>query len=214
MMVVLSFFFTYLFRENIPDFPLFVLPALLVWRFFSVATTASLESIAGNKSLINKVYFPRWLLVLSSNLANLLGSSLEFLALFPLMVVFGAKVTPYIVIIPIILVLETLLVFGMSLLLSAVNVYYRDFGQVWDIFLQAAFYLSPIFYSQSIIPSQYQLAYSLSPTTRIIEAARSIIYYGSFPSGSDFLVILAASVILIGIGGLVFTRLERRFAEL
>lgn len=213
MMVVLSFFFSTLFRENIADFPVFVLPALLVWRFFSVATMSSLESIAGNKSLITKVYFPRWLLVLSNNLANLIGSSLEFLVLFPLMLLLGGKVTPFVLLIPIILATETFLVFGISLMLSAVNVYYRDFSQVWDIFLQAAFYLSPIFYSESIIPSRFQFIYSLSPTTRVIEAARSIIYYGRPPALSDFLIILVASGVFLLIGAAIFNALEKRFAE-
>jgi lipopolysaccharide transport system permease protein len=213
MMVVLTIFYSFLFRSSIPNFPLFVLPALLAWRFFAVGTSTSLESIAGNSSLITKVYFPRWLLVLSSNLANLIGSSLEFLALFPLMIALGAKLSALIFLLPVILLLELLLISGISLVLSSVNVYYRDFSQVWEIFLQAAFFLTPIFYSESVIPQSYQIFYSLNPVARIIESFRKIIYFGTVPTGFDFLIVLGAGLLTLLVGSVVFQSLEGTFAE-
>jgi len=82
MMIILTLVFSALLKSQIWNFPVFVLTALLAWRFFSIGTSMSLWSIIGNSPLVTKVYFPRWLLVLSSNLANLLGSVLEFAALF------------------------------------------------------------------------------------------------------------------------------------
>lgn len=214
MMVVLTAFYSFVFKAGISNFPLFVLPPLLVWRFFSVSTSASLESIAGNSSLVTMVYFPRWLLVLSSNLANFLGSSLEFLALFPLMVVLGAQLSALIVILPVLLILEFLLVVGVSLVLSSVNVYYRDFSQVWEIFLQAGFFLSPIFYSESVIPQSLNIVYSLNPMARLIEATRKILYVGQLPTAFDLLIVIGALLVFLLLGSLLFIRLEPKFGEL
>ena len=214
MMVVLTIFYSVLFPSSVPDYPLFVLPSLLAWRFFAVGTSTSVESIAGNTSLVTKVYLPRWLLVLASNLANMLGASVEFIALFPLMVVLGAKLTFLIALLPVVLVLELLLILGFSLILASLNVYSRDFGQIWEIFLQAAFFLSPIFYSQNVVPQKYQIIYSVNPIARIVETIRKILYSGVAPTPFDILIVAGAAVIMIVLGALVFNRLESGFGEL
>jgi len=173
----------------------------------------SLSSIIGNAPLVTKIYFPRWLLVLSSNLANLIGSSLEFAAFFPLLIFLGMKITPLALFLPVILILEFILITGVSLILAALNVYYRDFNQIWDITLQIGFFLCPIIYSITLIPKRYIVAYSLNPMTRVIESIRRILYYSTLPTLADFIIILVSGLVLLGLGYLVFRRLEPRFAE-
>ena len=213
MLIILSFVFSTLLRSGISNFPVFILPALLCWRFFSISTSMSLSSVIGNAPLVTKVYFPRWLLVLSSNLANLIGSSLEFAALFPLLVILGMRITFLILLLPVILAFEFLLIIGVSLILASLNVYYRDFNQIWDITLQIGFFLCPIIYSMTLIPERYLLAYSLNPMTRIIESVRKILYYNTLPILTDFVIVLASGALLLFIGYLVYRRLEPGFAE-
>jgi len=213
MMMILTVVFSKLMKSDVHNFPIFLLPALLAWRFFSVGTSMSLQSIIGNYSLVTKVYFPRWLLVLSSNLANLIGSSLEFAVLFPLMMVLGMRITPLALLLPVILVLELLLIVGVSLVLASVNVRYRDFNQVWDITLQIGFFLCPILYDMSMIPKRYLLAYSLNPVTCIIDSVRKILYYDALPTIVDFIVVFVSAILLLSVGCLVFRALEPRFAE-
>ncbi len=212
-MVILTLVFSYLLRVNIPNFAGWLLVALLVWRFFSVATGQSLFSIVGNPSLVSKVYVPRYMIVLSNNLANFLGSSLEFLVLLPLLVGLGVGLTAYALILPLLLVLEFLLVFALSLSLSALNLKYRDFSQLWDIALQLGFFLSPIVYSASLIPPRFQLLYSLNPVTRLIEAARRIFLEQQLPTAFDIGVVLATIILLLALGLLTFHHMEKRFAE-
>jgi len=213
MMIILTLVFSTLLRAGIENFPVFLLPTLLAWRFFSIGTSMSLWSIIGNSSLVTKVYFPRWLLILSSNLANLIGSSLEFAVLFPLLVFLGMKLTYLALLLPVILVFEFILIAGVSLILAPLNVYYRDINQIWDITLQIGFFLCPIIYSASLIPKRYLLAYSINPMTCVIESIRGILYYGTLPTPADFTIILVSGLVLLLIGYLVFRRLEPRFAE-
>jgi len=213
MMLILTIVFSTLLRSGIENYPVFLLTALLAWRFFSISTSMSLWSIIGNSPLVTKVYFPRWLLILSSNLANLLGSVLEFSALFPLLVFLGMKLTYLALLLPVILILEFILIAGVSLFLAPLNVYYRDVSQIWDITLQAGFFLTPIIYSINLIPQRYLIAYSLNPMTRVIESIRRILYYSTLPTLADFIIILVSGLFLLLIGYLVFRRLEPRFAE-
>ena len=213
MMVILSLVFSVLVKSGIDNFPVFLLPALLVWRFFSIGTSMSLGSILGNVPLVTKVYFPRYLLVLSSNLANLIGSTLEFAVLLPLLFFLGMNLSYLIFIAPVILILEFILIMGVSFLLASLNVYYRDINQIWDIILQAGFFLTPIIYSETLIPTKYLSYYMLNPVSRIIVAIRKILYYNTMPSFDDFLIPILGGLFLCLVGYQVFRRLEPRFAE-
>jgi lipopolysaccharide transport system permease protein len=212
-MVILTLVFSVLLRVNIPNFAAWLLIGILVWRFFAIGTSQSLGSIVGNPSLVSKVYFPRYLIVLANNLGNLLGSSLEFIVLFPLMILLGVNLTPMILVFPIVLGLEFVLVFGLSLSLSSLNLKYRDFYQIWDIALQLGFFVSPIVYDTSLIPPKYRFLYSLNPVTRLIEFMRDILLRSSLPSSPENLIMLLDISLLLAIGLLIFRHFESRFVE-
>jgi len=213
MMTILTVVFSVFLKSDIRNFPVFILVALLPWRFFSISTSNALWSIVGNAPLVTKVYFPRQILVLSSNLANFLGSCMEFVVLLPLMLLLGMKMTYFIVFLPVILLLELILVFGISLSLAALNVYYRDINQLWDLTLQIGFFVTPILYGISLIPDKYLVAYSLNPLARVIESVRRILFYGVMPTIWDFLILFVSGIFFTVLGYLIFQRLEPRFAE-
>jgi len=212
-MVILTLVFSFLLRVSIPNFAPWVLIGLLVWRFFSIGTAQGLVSIVANPSLVSKVYVPRYIIVLSNNIANFLGASLEFIVLFPLLAILGVNITGYALFLVPVLVLEFLLVFGLSLSLSSLNLKYRDFYQLWDIALQLGFFLSPIVYDANLIPERFRFVYSLNPVTSLIQSTRSIFLLHHPPPTFDIGVIVSSVVILLLVGFLIFGRLEKRFAE-
>lgn len=212
-MIVLTIVFSVLLRVNIPNFAAWLLIGLLIWRFFQVGTSQSLSSIIGNPSLVSKVYFSRYIIVLANNVANAIGSTLEFMVLLPLLLVLGVDVTPYAFLLPLVLFLEFLLIFALSLSLSSLNLMYRDLYQLWDIALQLGFFVSPIVYDVSLIPTRYQFLYSLNPITRLIEFTRDMLLGGQFPTIFDNVVLLLDIGILLVIGVTIFRFLEPKFAE-
>ncbi len=212
-MLILTLVFSMLLHSNIPNFAPWILMALLVWRFFQVATNQSLSSVVNNPSLVTKIDMPRTLIVLSSNVANLIGSSLEFAVLLPLLFLLGVQPDLHILFLPAIILMEFLLIFSLSLLLASLNLKYRDFSQIWDIALQLGFFVSPIVYDESLVPSRFQFLYSLNPVTRLIGATRTLFFDHQFPSGYDFLVILSFTAVLMAIGFVVFSHLQVKFAE-
>ena len=212
-MVILWVVFSLLLRVNIPNFAAWLLIGLLIWRFFSIGTSQGLYSIIANASLVSKVYVPRFTIVLSNNLANLFGSALEFLVMLPLLVLLGIDLKAYALFLPIILISEFFLIYGLSLSLSSLNLKYRDFYQLWDIALQLGFFLSPIVYDPKLIPVRYRFLYSLNPVTRLIESARAILLLGQLPSQFDNAVIVLSIAVFLLLGFLIFRSLERHFAE-
>lgn len=212
-MVILTVVFSILIRNNIQNFPAWLLVALLVWRFFTIGTAQSLSTIVGNVPLVTKVHVSRYVLVLSNNLANLIGAILEFAVMTPLLVLLGVRLTVYALLLPLFLGLEFLLVYALSLSLSSLNLKYRDFSQVWDIALQLGFFLSPILYDISLIPARFRFLYSLNPVTILILSFRDIMFYGQPPSLFNLIVLLLGIAVLMTVGFAIFHSLEGRFAE-
>jgi lipopolysaccharide transport system permease protein len=212
-MIILTIVFSLLLRVKVPNFAAWVLIGLLMWRFFSLGTNQGLFSIVSNPSLITKVYLPRYLIVLSNNLANLFGAVLEFVVFIPLLILLGVAPSIFFLFLPVVILLEFLLIFGLSLSLAPLNVKYRDFYQLWDVALQLGFFLSPIVYDEQVIPSRFRLAYSLNPMSGLIESARGIFLYQRLPSAFDLSIVSIAVAVMLVVGVVVFRSLEARLAE-
>jgi len=212
-MVILTVVFSFLLHSSVPNYAPFVLTALFIWRFFQIATSQSLYSIVGNPSLVTRVYIPRTLIVLSSNLANLLGSSLEVIVLLPLLILLGVHLEVHALFLPAIILMEFVLIFAISLLLASLNLKYRDVSQIWDIVIQLGFFLSPIVYDENSIPTRYQFLYSLNPITRLIEATRGMFFQQELPGARDLSIIFLVIGLLLLVGLAVFQHLQAGFAE-
>lgn len=212
-MVILTLVFSVLIRTNIVNYPAWFLVGILIWRYFSIATTQGLYSIVSNPSLVNKVYIPRYLIVLSNNLGNLLGACLEFVVLLPLLIILGVNFSLYAFFLPIVIALEFLLIFGLSLSLSSLAVVYRDFYQIWEIVLQLGFFLSPIVYDVTMVPTRFQTLYGLNPATRLIVAARMLLLQNAVPDGLSDLTTLSIVGVTLLLGFIIFRLLEGRFVE-
>jgi lipopolysaccharide transport system permease protein len=190
-----------------------ILIGLLAWRFFSIGTNSALNSIVGKPSLVTKIYIPRQILTLSSVLSGLISSTLEFLVLIPLLVIFGDGLKWTVLLFPIVQVLFFLVIYGLSLMLASMYVYFRDLNQIWDVLLQLGMFLSPIVYPLSIIPEQYRSIYLLNPITCVINMYRDIFLYGNIPQIYDIAIVVVSIGVLLSAGTLTFNKLSRRFAE-
>lgn len=213
MMLVLYFVFSNIFRFEQEHFALYLLIGIITWRFLANGTMTAMGSIVGRSGLVTKIYLPRQILVLSTTLSAFISSILEFFVLIPLLFILGAGVSATFLLFPIVHMVYLLVVYGVSLILSSLYVYYRDLNQIWDVFLQAGFFLSPIVYPISIIPEQYLDLYMLNPMTILMEVYRDILLYGTIPSIISLIILIGVGFLLVIVGSAIFGRLERRFAE-
>lgn len=213
LMLVLYFVFSNVFKATQDNFALFMLIGIISWRFIANGTSSSISSIVGKSSLVTKIYIPRKVLVLSTVLSAFISSLLEFLVLAPLLIILGAELSPYVLLFPFIHIVYFFIVYGISLILASLYVYYRDLTQIWDVLMQIGFFLSPIVYPLSTVPPEYLKYYLLNPMTVIIQMYRDVLLYHRPLSAWDFLFTLATGIALMIIGSAIFEKLERRFAE-
>ncbi|MDD1711067.1 MAG: ABC transporter permease [Methanoregulaceae archaeon] len=213
MMLVLYVVFSNVFHMSENQYALYILIGIVSWRFLQNGSSAAMSSIVGKPGLVTKVYIPRQILVLSSVLSVFISSLLEFLVLICLLVAFGVPISFTVLLFPFVHLLFLFLLYGLSLGLASLYVYYRDLNQIWEVLLQAGFFLCPIVYPLSTIPEQYLPIYMLNPITDLITIYRDIFLYGQLPSPATIAIVVISGVILFSIGRLLFDKLERRFAE-
>ncbi|MCX9081129.1 MAG: ABC transporter permease [Candidatus Methanoperedens sp.] len=213
MLTVLYFVFTNLMQVNVEHYQLFLLLGIISWNMLSRGTSMSLTSILGRPGLVQKVYFPREVLVISCCITAFLMTLFEFIVFGAFMVAF--KVMPGFTIVygPLVLFIEFMLILGLSLGLAALNVYYRDVQYIWAVVMQAGFFASPIIYPLSIIPDNYIWLIRLNPMTRIIDMLRESVIYSGSPFLWDWIFITMAALSLLVVGYLIFRKLEPGFAE-
>jgi lipopolysaccharide transport system permease protein len=133
--------------------------------------------------------------------------------LAPLLFLFGVDLSINVLLFPFIHVTFLILIYGLSLILASLYVYYRDLNQIWEVLLQAGFFLSPIVYPISIVPEKYLSYYMMNPVTIIIEMYREALLYAKTPSIAEIVFIIAVALVMLLAGTALFGSLERRFAE-
>ena len=198
---------------DIPD-AIIVLAAILPWQFFSSAVSESSSSLVGNAHLISKVYFPR-MIVPCSTIATSLVDFLINLALFAIVLLYYRYAPGWqVVLLPFFLFLVASLSLGIGLLLSALNVEYRDFRFIVPFMVQFGLFICPIAFRITDVPSEWRLLFSLNPMVGIIEGFRWCLT-GS-PQAFDLPAILLSvlmSALACWIGASYFRSSERRFAD-
>jgi ABC-type polysaccharide/polyol phosphate export permease len=225
-MVVYVIFVSILFDRPTPDYPLFVLAAILPWKWFSSSVNDATVAVTGAGSLIRQIQFPKIVLPMASTGAAVVGFAFGLIPLFAIMLLYADRISAYLLLIPVVAVVQFLFTLGVALLVSSVNVFFRDLGNVLRHFLRLWFYLSPGLYSIEMIQDAPVFAnnpallriFELNPFAVLFESYRALIYGTEFggPQMPDWVALgwLAVfSVLLIAVGCIVFKRLEPMFAK-
>lgn len=211
MMVILTVVFSHIMRVRIPNFPVFILSALLPWNFFSQSISGASLSILYNESLIKKVYVPRAVFPLSMVLSHLVNFLFALVPLFAIMLILGVPVRPAAVaVVPAVLALG-LFVLGVSMATSALTVFFRDLTQLIEVGLTAWFYLTPIVYPPELIPQRYATLFQLNPMLHLIAPFRAALYEGVFPPARVFAIAFALAGATFLAGFAIFRAREREF---
>lgn len=196
-------------------YPVFALSGFLLWNVFSSGLSNAGNSMVNNSNIIKKIYFPRLIIPISSILVSLIDFVMAFLIFIPVLYYYGCGFTAKsILFIPASVVLAMLASFGLGLLLSAVNVKYRDFRYVLPFFIQAMLFVTPVIYPISISTNGiFKFILKLNPMNAPIELFRCSITNGAVDV-QGILVSSSTSLILLIIGIVYFRRTEKYFADL
>lgn len=198
--------------DGVP-YPLLVAAGMLPWQFFANALAESGMSLADNANLISKVYFPRLVVPASSVLVSLVDFAVSFVVLIGLLVWYQFVPPWQIVALPFLALLAFFTALGPGLIITTLNVRYRDFRYLIPFVVQFGLYLSPVGFSTSAIPPGWQLIYALNPMVGVIDGFRwaicGVVPLSWAPLGISMLI----SAALLAIGVRHFRRMERTFAD-
>ena len=175
MFLILYVVFTTVFPmgKDIPHYPVYLFVGIILWNFFAEMTQQSLGSIVGRGDLIRKIRIPRWMIVFSTSLNALINLGLNLLVLVVFMVLNHVAPLMTIAWLPLIIIEVYIFGLGLAFFLSALFVKFRDIQYIWELFMQAGFYLTPILYPLTQIHNVlYQKLIFMNPMAQAIQDAR------------------------------------------
>ena len=212
--------------SGVHNFALFLVAALLPWNYLNNGLNGSMGALVGNANLVKKVYFPREALVVSNVASWAYSLLIEFAVAAVVYLVFGNMVLPWLPLVLVLIAIQSLLVLGLGLLLSVLNVYFRDVQHLVNILLLVWFYATPIVYPISYVDAADQAhpelfghvipvltLYRLNPMVRLVGAFRNVLYDLRFPSMFDVAYVTVFGLVTLAFGLWAFRRLQGRVAE-
>ncbi len=194
-------------------YPVFAFCALLPWQLFAYALTQSSNSLVQDVQVLTKVYFPRLIIPLASVIAGLVDFAIAFVVLIVMMLYYDIVPGLAVLTLPLFTVLALAAALSVGLWMSALNVKYRDVRYTIPFLAQFWLFVTPVAYSSSLVPPQWQTLYGINPMVGVVEGFRWALLGSPAPS----LPVLAAStattaVLLLG-GLFYFRRMEKTFAD-
>ena len=213
MLSVLYFIFTNIMQTDIENYPLYLLLGLIIWYMFSRATTMGLSSLTDKAGIIQKIYLRRELFVISSCLTAFITMGFEFAAFAVFVIAFQFIPPLTIVLLPLLLIDLFVLSLGVSLLLAPLSVYFRDVKFIWQILLQAGFFLTPIIYTLDMFPENIRMILQINPLVPILDTAHNLVLNNTLPSINTTLYIIISTAIIFVIGYVVFRIKDKKIAE-
>ena len=210
-MVVITMIFSTIFSSDIENFPIYFLCGQIIFSFFSEATSVAQMSILGNGALIKKVYIPKYIFPISKVCSALVNVGFSLIAIIIMLVIlkYVPPVTTLLFFIPVIYVF--LYAVGVSMLVSALAVFFRDTIHLYGIFLTVVSYFSALFYPVEIIPVQYQGIIYFNPIFVFINYFRDLILNGRIPSLEVNILCIAHCILALIVGYYAFKKRENKF---
>jgi lipopolysaccharide transport system permease protein len=215
-MIIFTLFFGRVagFRSEGVPYPLFSYAALVLWTYFAGVIAQAGQSLVNNQKLITKVYFPRLVLPAASAVSGLIDLLAGAGFLVVLLVYYHVRPGWSLLWAPVFLTGLFSFTVGVSLILAALNVRFRDVKYVIPFVIQLGLFVTPVIYPTSFIPRRFQILVALNPLSGIIEGFRASLFPGSRLEPMLTVVSLLGTALVFIAGVVYFRRAEHRFADI
>jgi lipopolysaccharide transport system permease protein len=181
---------------DIQDYPAFIYSALLPWLWFNNSLSSSAHLFLGNRDLLRRPNFSPVVLVIANMFSTLITFVLSFPLLLFLLSWYGRPITGTVLWFPLIVLVQGLLIFGLSLIIATYNVFYRDIAHVVSIVLPMLFFITPVFY-RPVAEVEYSTWFQLNPMTALVRAYRAIFFHGTMPEWGTVMLVAILSLALL-----------------
>jgi len=187
----------------------YLFAGLVPWNFFVATCMSGSSSLLTNESLLKKIYLPKLIFPLSILLARFVDFLFNVLALFAVIALISFKPSLALLTLPLAILILFLFVSGVTIALSAINVYVRDAAHLMSVLIQLGFFATPIIYREEELDARYRMLLDFNPFTHIVRVFHAIISDGRFPDVHEWGFAALVSVGAFIFGSWIFTRLER-----
>ncbi|HLN24386.1 MAG TPA: ABC transporter permease [Patescibacteria group bacterium] len=211
---IFYFVFGIVMKSGRPDMPAFLLTGLFPWQWISNSLSGSTMVFIGNAALVKKVAFPRYFLPLSLIAQDAWHFIMALPVLASILAVSGfLPHWGWLWALPLCLVIQAVLLFGLAMLLASLNMFLRDIEHLVQVMLMVGFYATPVIYPLEQVPEPYADFIRLNPFTSVIGLWREVIYTGT-PKLATLAIAIPMALTCLAVGAIVYRGLSRRFAEL
>lgn len=210
---VLFLVFSIFMRFDVPNYGLYLLLGIIFWQFLSEATNNAMISLLNKALLIKKMNFPREIIVFASNLTTSIGFFLNLVVFVVFLIFAGIGFSWSIIFFPLYLMILLAIISGLSFLLSALYIRFRDIQHIWTVLLQLGFWLTPIAYPATLVPDKFRVLFNLNPFYAIIDNSREILIYGKMPDTVSTIISILLAGLIFFIGYFTFKKMSGSFAE-
>ena len=211
LMMLQTLVFSYMFRFDIPNFPLYLICGNTLFNFFNESTNMGMGSVLGNASLIKKVYVPKFIFPISRVVSSFVNLLFSLAAILLVMLITRSPFYWTILLVWVPLLLLLAFCCGMAVLLSALAVYFRDLQYLYGILTMAWMYATPLFYPISALPPFMVPVIKLNPLYHYINCMRCLVMYGTVPGPNTWIACIGSAVVMMGVGLAAFRKLQRNF---
>lgn len=211
MMVVLAFVFSHFMKATFSEMLAYIYSGLMPWVFFSISLNTGCFAFIEKESFIKLVYLPKLVFPLWLTNFNFLFFLLNFSSLFVILFPFSiTTISPALLFLPVSFLLLYFFVLGLVLIVSTVNVFFRDLSHLLEVFLQALFFLTPIIYRIEILPPEVQKMLAWNPMFHFVYLFRDPLLYRQLPDLMTVLLTAGMSLLALTLGYLSFKMVEKR----
>lgn len=208
---VMKLVFTQFFGRNTPHYTTYLFAGNVLFSYFRESTKGGMNALLSNKSIFTKINVPKYIFLLSKNVSTLINLGLTMLVFFLFAALDGIRFGWHFIALLYPIVCLVLLCIGMGLILSAMQVFFRDTKYLYDVFLTLLHYLSAIFYQVDGYPLEIQRIFLLNPVYCAIKYVRIVTINGTIPSVNYHILLMVYALVAIVIGGLIYKKQNHKF---
>ncbi len=214
LMAVYTLVFKYYIRfDQVENYTIFLFCGLLQWIHVSSSLIEGSISVSAGGSLITKSLFPAALLPAVSVLTSLVHFMLSLPLLFLFMLIFGVQFTGLLLVLPLLMIVQTVFLYGIALALATLNVAFRDVQHLVGNALTLLFFLSPILYPEDVVPAEFRPFLAFNPFAVFTSVYQDVLFHGVMPTAVEFGQLLVWSIVSVLVGVRVYISRQEGFAE-
>jgi ABC-type polysaccharide/polyol phosphate export permease len=211
-MIVLTIIFSQVFRFSVDNYPIYVLCGLVIWNFYSNATSGAMSDMLWSGSLLGRIYMPKSVFAVSAIGTGLINLLISLIPVFIIALVLRVQITPAILVMPFSVFLLAIFSLGFGLAISTAAVFFGDMEPVYNVLLMIWFYATPIIYPIDVIPEQFQWLIRFNPLFYFLTIFREPLYNGTVPDLSFWVISSLLALGMLVIGAYTFTSRTNEYA--